>query len=177
VVLNSNLRHDDQAVWLERVLSGPRPRWTVVAFHHPLFAASKLRDNLLQREAWQPVFERCGVDLALQGHDHVYARSGLISGPNVAEGAPRRMDQGTVYVVSVSGPKMYPHPRPLRPEFVRAAEDTQLFQVITIADATLTFTARTATGRRYDGFTLTKSPEGRNQLVDDIPAGPPRLRP
>ena len=64
-------------------------------------------DNPEIREALQPIFEYYGVDLVLQGHDHTYARSGLMTHENVGTGVTARSPKaGTVYVVSVSGPKM-----------------------------------------------------------------------
>jgi len=63
-------------------------------------------------------------------------------------------------------------------DFVRrAAEDTQLYQVITIDGTTLHYEARTATGDLYDGFELRKQPGGINQLVEQIPPTPEHRRP
>jgi hypothetical protein len=59
----------------------------------------------------------------------------------------------------------------------RAAEDTQLFQVIRIGGDRLAFETRTATGDLYDAFELRKQPGRPNLLVDKIPSGvPERLR-
>jgi hypothetical protein len=78
---------------------------------------------------------------------------------------------GTVYVVSVSGGKMYK----LRPdawdgweaERDRAAENTQLFQIITIEDNTLTFESYTAIGELYDAFDLIKKgPDQPNSFIE-----------
>ena len=82
--------------------AGEQPdKWTVVTFHHPMFSNEPARNNPAQRAAWLPIFERYGVDLVLQGHDHSYARGNLVAGSR------RRRGNGTMYVVSVSGPKMY----------------------------------------------------------------------
>jgi hypothetical protein len=58
---------------------------------------------------------------------------------------------------------------------VRSAEDTQLFQVITIDGDELRFEARTATNRLYDAFTLKKRPGRPNELLETLP--PERRRP
>jgi len=109
----------------------------------------------------------------LQGHDHAYARSGLIGPANVVEGASAlSQESGTVYVVSVSGPKMYGLER--REFMRRAAEGTQLFQVISIDGPQLRYEARTATGELYDAFLLNKREGGPNELVDQIPNTPER---
>lgn len=176
ISLNSNEKIEEQVRWLERVLSNRDAsiRWTIITFHHPIYSSAKNRDNKEIRAAWQPVFDRFGVDLVLQGHDHAYARSGLING---STGTPARGESGTVYVVSVSGPKMYDVGKPTRPEFQRVAEDTQLFQVISIDGNELRYKALTATGQPYDGFTLKKQSGGANELVEQVPETPNRIRP
>ena len=90
---------------------------------------------------------------------------------NVPTGATRqRPEAGTLYVVSVSGPKMYELGR--RPFMRRAAEDTQLYQIITVDRDELRYQARTATGMLYDAFTLRKRPGKTNELIDRIPDTP-----
>ena len=51
----------------------------------------------------------------------------------------------------------------------RAAEDTQLYQVININGDKLTYQARTARGTLYDAFELSKSKSGVNRLTSQIP--------
>ena len=103
ISLNSCERHQEQAVWLEKTLQDNPNKWTIVTFHHPVFSASEGRDNVEQRKAWKPLLDEYAVDLVLQGHDHTYAR-----GNNIGSGVSvRDPNAGTVYVVSVSGPKQY----------------------------------------------------------------------
>lgn len=178
ISLDSNTRQEEQAPWLDKVLTDNDRTWTVITFHHPIFAAAKGRDNPKLRELWKPVFDRHSVDLVLTGHDHAYGRSPLlIPETNVAGGVNWRSDQtGTVYVVSVSGPKLYgldPNPRQ---EFSRSAEYTQLYQIITIDGPTLRYESRTATGQLYDAFTLKKRPGQPNEMIEQIPDTPPRVR-
>lgn len=178
VVLNSNQDHPVQAAWLDTVLSDPkRPLWTVITFHHPIFSVSKGRDNTALREAWQPVFDRHKVDLVLQGHDHSYARSGPRLFENVPTGQQvRRAVAGTVYVVSVSGPKMYQvGPQPW---MLRSAEDTQLYQIIRVDADRLDYEAHTATGALYDRFLLRKRAPGEPaEFLDLQPNTPENRRP
>ncbi|MGE3315898.1 MAG: metallophosphoesterase, partial [Planctomycetaceae bacterium] len=62
-------------------------------------------------------------------------------------------------------------------EMTRAAEDTQLYQIISIDGSTLRYEARTATGELYDAFRLTKQPGKINELTEKIPPIPERRRP
>lgn len=175
VSLNSNEKHAAQKEWLDKVLSDNPAKWTIVTHHHPLYAAKPNRDNTALRAVWQPVYDKHRVDLVLQGHDHSYARSGLMRWENVPTGANvRSRPAGTVYVVSVSGPKMYDLGR--RPYMHRVAEDTQLYQIITIDGDRLHYQARTAVGELYDGFTLHKRPGKPNMMVEHVPDTPEHRR-
>jgi 3',5'-cyclic AMP phosphodiesterase CpdA len=157
-------------VWLERVLADNPNRWTIVTFHHPLFSAAGGRDYPELRTLWGPLFERYRVDLVLQGHDHAYARGSLSPAPERGPDA-WRSPGATMYVVSVSGAKMYPVQR--QRWMTRAAERTPLFQIITIDGDKLFFEARTALGEVYDAFELRKRRNRPNQVVDRIPKDEP----
>jgi hypothetical protein len=56
----------------------------------------------------------------------------------------------------------------------RAAENTQLYQIISIDGDALRYEARTAAGELYDAFRLTKRPGEVNQLMDEAPQTPER---
>ena len=173
ISLNSNEQQEAQVAWLRRVLSDNPQRWTIITFHHPIFSPAKNRDNAELRSLWKPVLDEFKVDLVLTGHDHTYARSGDVSTKvgmnNLPAGYSQAYDPaiGTVYVVSVSGPKMYDLSDDIFA--VRTAEDTQLYQIITVAPAGLHYEARTATGRLYDSFDLTKRDGQPNQLTELLP--------
>jgi 3',5'-cyclic AMP phosphodiesterase CpdA len=168
VSLNSNERIDEQRDWLKAILSeSDRPKWTIATFHHPIYSAAGDRDNPGLRAAWQPILEERGVDLVLQGHDHSYARSGLGGPANVPEGV-RRKNSNTVYVVSVSGPKMYESQKHWK--FSRQASGVQLFQIVRVSPEQIRYEARLATGEPYDAFTLTKDKGGTTTLTEQIPA-------
>jgi len=168
VVLNSNVQREQQGEWLDKLLANNPNQWTVLTFHHPIFSSSRGRDNKELRELWQPVFDKHRVDLVMTGHDHSYARTNLVAGSNVQSGKA-----GTVYVVSVSGPKMYKLERNARMR--RAAQDTQLFQVVRINGDKLVYESRTARGILYDSFELQKRRGQANRLIDRVPPTPERL--
>ncbi|MEQ1827095.1 MAG: metallophosphoesterase family protein, partial [Pirellula sp.] len=181
--LNSNEQQDEQAEWLNRVLAKNESKWIICTFHHPIFSTAKDRDNEALRKSWKPILDTYRVDLVLTGHDHTYGRTGLdtpSSLPQTIGNAPsgeNRVDPttGTVYVVSVSGPKMYA----LQPSTVmkRVAEDTQLYQIIRIDGDELVYEAKTATGKLYDSFKLRKRIGSINELQEIQPEMEQRTRP
>lgn len=172
ISLDSNKQRDAQVSWLESVLENNPNKWTIITFHHPVFSPAKDRDNAELRALWKPVFDKYQVDLVLNGHDHTYARTGETGKQTDTQNVPSGYQQaydagiGTVYVVSVSGPKMY---NITRDEFaVRSAENTQLYQVIHIDGDALEYRAYKATGALFDAFTLKKQGDKPNQLIEDI---------
>jgi 3',5'-cyclic AMP phosphodiesterase CpdA len=149
-------------VWVEGLLKNNPCRWTVMAFHHPFFSTSARRDNKAVRENLKPLVDKYGVDLVLNGHDHTYAR-----GTAMPEGTERKgKAAGTVYVVSVSGPKQYQ--QDAKPWWDKGYTNTQLWQTIHVDGNMLTYRAYNASGAVADEFVLTKMKDGRNRL--DIPS-------
>jgi acid phosphatase len=61
--------------WMKHHLrSEPADRWTVVLFHHPVYSPSPAHGSTPGfRKLLNPLFRRRGVDLVLNGHDHLYS--------------------------------------------------------------------------------------------------------
>ncbi len=157
-----------QVHWLDSVLASNTNKWTTLFMHYPIYSTAKGRDNTSLREELKPLIDKYGVDLVLQGHDHTYAR-GYAS--NEAEGKTVVQDAGTVYAVSVSGPKMYESKD--QDWMVRRGEYTQLFQIITVSKDNIKYESYTPLGSLYDAFELIKDDKGnktlRNKVPDDFP--------
>ena len=156
IALNSNRKIDEQSKWLEKILKDNPNRWTVTTHHHPIYSSGEGRNNEELRAAWEPIYSKYGVDLVMQGHDHTYARGrtkNIKKGVNV-----RDRETGTVYVNSVSGSKMYNMRDtkwdPMNGVMKRAAENTQLYQTVSVTHDTLKFRAYTASGELYDSFDI-----------------------
>ncbi|MGA1237488.1 MAG: fibronectin type III domain-containing protein [Limisphaerales bacterium] len=103
VILDSNLEPETMTPWLENTLAHSKATWKFVAYHHPAYSSSPGRDNAKLRREWTPLFDKYHVDLALQGHDHAYLRTHPLRNNQRVENPAN----GTTYVVSVSGTKMY----------------------------------------------------------------------
>jgi hypothetical protein len=152
VILDSNLPPESQAAWLEETLARSRARWKFVAYHHPAYSSAPNRDNRAVREVWVPIFDRYGVDLALQGHDHAYLRTHPLRGGQPVTNAA----EGTTYIVSVSGTKMYDQAK--RPETVVGFTKVATWQVLDLEldGDRLTYRAYDAAGQLRDQFVIQK---------------------
>lgn len=170
IALNSNRGLDAQAKWLEKVLQANRCQWKIVTLHHPIFSSGAKRDNAANRALLKPILDKYKVDLVLQGHDHTYARGHT----------PVRMSDTvspeitSLYVNSVSGPKMYQFREDgwkiyERDGVVldRKAEGTPFFQVIDVNGDWLMYRAYMANGQLYDEVRLKKLPDGTKELLED----------
>lgn len=162
---------EQQARWLDSVLTHDPRKWTAITFHYPVFSTKANRDNEKLRNRFKPIFDKHRVDIVLQGHDHAYGR-GMVN--NVPTGYKvNDKTSGTMYVVSVSGPKMYDVSKDAWMD--RRARNTQLFQIISIKGDVLSFQSFTAHGELYDAFDLEKKKGQPNKLVNRIPDSPERL--
>jgi 3',5'-cyclic AMP phosphodiesterase CpdA len=90
----------DQYRFLEDTLKAARADagvdWIVTYHHYPLWSDGRHGSNLAIRNTWGPLYDKYGVDLVLQGHDHVYERTKPIRGTNVTQ-------VGTVYITGGTG--------------------------------------------------------------------------
>jgi hypothetical protein len=73
-ILNSNRVTARQTNWLETVLPASTATWRIAVFHHPAWTCGEYRSNAAVVQNWVPLFEKYGVQLVLNGHDHNYQR-------------------------------------------------------------------------------------------------------
>jgi hypothetical protein len=138
--------------WLRSVLANNPNRWTIVVQHHPIYPVAKGRDYVEMRNALLPLYDEFHVDLVLQGHDHAYARSASLKAGLPAAAGQR----GTVYVISVSGEKMYDIDTPYAKLMTKTITGVQTYQVIAVDGRALKYESYTADGRLVDAFVLKK---------------------
>lgn len=70
--------------WMRsQVAANPDVKWRVATFHKNMFTGSKSHqsdyDATQVRQAMLPVFDELDIDVALQGHDHIYEVIGPVS--------------------------------------------------------------------------------------------------
>jgi 3',5'-cyclic AMP phosphodiesterase CpdA len=144
---------DKEVEWVTKVLSDNPNRWTIVVQHQAIYAIAKGREYAAMRAALAPLYEQYHVDLVLQGHDHVYARTHKIAQDRIVEpSAP-----GVIYVISVSGPKMYKTQKVNSQYMAKMIEDKQFYQIVDVSPERLALTAYSIDGAVADGFELRKN--------------------
>ncbi|GHF49797.1 hypothetical protein GCM10010218_34030 [Streptomyces mashuensis] len=112
-----------QTAWLDRKLRELRADrdvdFVVVFFHHCAYSTTGAHaSDGGVRDAWVPLFERHGVDLVINGHNHVYERTDAVRGNRVGRAVPvggtaDSVRDGIVYVTAGgAGKSLYSFPVP-----------------------------------------------------------------
>ncbi len=154
-MLNSEFGADSmqaQAEWLRQDMSNTDKKWKVVMFHRAPYHSNPLRGADATLKIFAPVIEELGVDLALVGHDHAYARTYSMN-----DGVPVEKGEGTLYMIGgSSGPKFYPEEKYSYIDFLYG-EDKQVFSAIKVDGNKLIIETTNIDGEVVDSFELSKA--------------------
>lgn len=142
-MLDSNRVGDSaQQAWLEAELARSQAPVKIAVFHHPPLTAGLHEDSLAVRLSWVPLFERHGVDLVLNGHNHGYEHS---------------FQNGVHYVVTGGGgAQLYPcvdDP----PTLVTCVSDNH-FLLLVLQGEALSVKTLGVDGLEIDGFAVGEEP-------------------
>lgn len=139
VVLDSNGLQDAITVgstyyWLNNVLKEEsKGRWVILMFHHPIYSMKNKNNNMVVRNAINPLVQKYKVHLVLQGHEHGY--SSMIDDKGTGRGYP-------VFIISHASPKSYKVADKI--PGMKIIKDTRMYQIINIDDNTLNLKAYNA---------------------------------
>ncbi len=114
MVLNSSdLSIAEHKAFLEETLAnhGDEAKWTVVAFHKSIYSVASHvteSDIITLRTGLAPIFAQLDIDLVIQGHDHVYARTYMMGGADgmqaqITDEGDRDMTTGQELFVNPDG--------------------------------------------------------------------------
>jgi acid phosphatase len=99
----------EQLKWFEEALAKSTAKWKVVFLHHPLYSSADRHglngpDNeemLRVRKLLEPLYIKYGVQISINGHDHVYERTKPQNGVNYfTSGAGGKLRKGNFKVDS-----------------------------------------------------------------------------
>ena len=101
---------DDQYNWLISELENNTATWTIVAMHNPMYSAGVYGSNpdrnsisVGLRAQLHNVFVQYGVDVVLQGHDHLISKTHTLGTDGEKLAQETRDVDGTTYAVSNGG--------------------------------------------------------------------------
>jgi hypothetical protein len=77
---NHNAAWQHQMPWLRKALAASTAPWKVVIGHHPIYSSGFYGDDPEAIARLTPLFERHGVQLYINGHEHHYERSKPLAG-------------------------------------------------------------------------------------------------
>lgn len=87
--------HEAQVPWLEQEMTKYQDvKYKFAAYHIPLYPAHRDYEGAgsqMGRQHWLPIFDRYDLTVGLEHHDHVFKRTKVLKGNQVA-------DEGTVYI-------------------------------------------------------------------------------
>ena len=146
--------HDVVAPWVEQVFATGAPRWKFVVFHRPPYTAGQHPPRVAIQRALAPSFERAGVDIVFNGHDHMYERTRPIRGGQVAADG-----RGVVYIVTgAGGARLYTaFPPEQRPDYIASLHnEVHSFTLVKVAGDTLMLDQIALGGDTLDHWVLHK---------------------
>jgi len=87
--------------WMRaKVATNQNVTWRIVYFHQPVFTGAKLEQNEYCIPAWHNaltlLFDELNIDLALQGHSHIYDVIGPVKSVDVVPSAVSNVMQGPI---------------------------------------------------------------------------------
>ncbi|MBH8553805.1 metallophosphoesterase [Nostocaceae cyanobacterium CENA357] len=77
---NGNADWKNQLIWFEKELSRSNANWKVVFGHHPIYSSGHYGKSDKFIKIFTPLFQKYGVELYINGHDHSYERTRTIDG-------------------------------------------------------------------------------------------------
>ena len=161
-----------QADWMDKVLTANPRRWKFAILHRPIYTefikifGQKINhppNEAGHNAAFVPVFNKHGVDMVFQSHNHFYERYAPSKCKNGGSTKPCPAAKGTIYVTTGGGgafPIACPLvcPGPTNSVRLKASSEQHLL-LLDIKDHTLKFQMINIQGKVKDTLTLTK-PKG-----------------
>jgi acid phosphatase type 7 len=154
----------EQYQWLEKELAKSTAEWKFTCHHHPCFSSDEndygdhIRGTEGEPYTWGdpnaqhlvPLYEKYGVDIAFNGHIHVYERTWPIFQMSV------NAKKGVRYITSGGGGGGLEQAAPQRSWFSLHFKRAHHYCYATLHDQTIQFKAYDLEGSLFDTFELTK---------------------
>ena len=173
IVKTTDYNVSAQQEWFRNVVKNNPSKWIIVGSHPGMYATGAYKsDSEIMRRNWLSVFEECQVDIAFNGHEHVYARKNIRYGGSSFDANAGEIDEalGVTYVAGgAAGLKNYSHliEGNLSKDFDIISKDNNTGCVVTVDGDKLTVQHYKASGIIDDEFTLyAKRPDEITPITD-----------
>ena len=154
-----------QYAWLEKELAASKATWKFTCHHHPCFSSDEndygdhnkgpegdtFAFGDMNARKLVPLYEKYGVDIAFNGHIHLYERTWPIFEMSVNQ------QQGVRYITSGGGGGGLEQAAPQRTWFSLHFQRAFHYCYAAISDRTIVFKAYDIDGLLFDTFELTKA--------------------
>lgn len=151
ISMNTEGDIDEQTSWLEQVLEKHPQKWIVVSMHRGVYGGSRFNEA----DDWVQLFDKYGVQLVLQGHNHEYSRSFPLIDGEVVEDQSNTITEGTVYVtMNASGTKFNEKKKDKKYQAVHFQNNLQMFGTVSLSSTELIYNAYDVNGDLLDTFTI-----------------------
>ena len=146
-----------QRDWLEQQLAASKETWKILMLHHPVYSNVGKYTNVQIRWFFESLIRLYGVQLVLQGHEHVYARR--------ASRDEAGKQSVPLFISSTSSPKIY-HLNLHRAEDRVGTDDRFLMSCKVYADSLAVSTFLASDGSLYDKVVIKREGENKYDIVD-----------
>ena len=141
--LDSTYMNPEQLTWVQKELSGSSAKWKICFFHHPLYSNARFHGpDVDLRKQLEPLLNQNGVNVVLNGHEHVYERL-----------QPQRGVQ--YFVLGSSGQLRHGDLRPSR-DTAKGFDRDRAFALMEVSGEELFFQVISARRETVDSGVLTK---------------------
>lgn len=151
-VLNTETSKEEliqQGNWLIKDMAQTTKKWKIVLLHRSPYFANPTSGSEMVKDVFTKVFDECGVDLVISGHDHTYVRTYPLKSGEIHE-------KGTTYLIAGStGHKFYGTVRKPYME-VYFTEKTQIYTAIQVTNEYINLEVTTRDGRVIDRHQIQK---------------------
>ncbi len=141
--LDSSYMDPDQLSWIAGQLATSSAAWKICYFHHPLYSDGKFHGSDLDLRAHlEPIFMTYGVNVVLNGHEHVYER--LVPQHDI------------YYFVLGNSGELRPHNLRPSPTMAKGFDTDRAFALFEIAGDELYFQVVSGAGDTIDSGSLAR---------------------
>jgi hypothetical protein len=132
--------------WIKNDLASSTADWQVIVTHIPIHAVSSDKTAAAVKDNWAPIFEKYGVDIVFEGHQHVYSRSYPLYEDRVD------YENGITYIMGNSGQKFYSSADESKAE--RTIYNTATYQLVRVDGENMTVQTCDIDGNELDYVSL-----------------------